>query len=144
MRKTIANRLQESYHEAVHIMVTREVDAETLVAAADAGPERATVTDLVLCALSDALDEHPAFNGTFEDGTHTTYEEHNVGIAVDIDAGLVTPVVADVASKSLGEVATERRRSHHRARRAGRGRLSRVPETDHVRPEPGPSGRRRR
>lgn len=115
MRKTIANRLKESYREAVHVTVDRAVDAEALLAAADAAPEtdagvEPTATDLVLCALSDALAAHPAFNATFEDGVHRIYEEHNVGVAVAVDDGLVTPVVRDVGSKSLSEIATERRR----------------------------------
>jgi pyruvate dehydrogenase E2 component (dihydrolipoamide acetyltransferase) len=119
MRKTIASRLQESYREAVHVTASREVDATELLAAAEAaGPGEAgtddegidpSVVDVLLCALSEALDAHPAFNATFEDGTHTLYEEHNVGVAVDIDAGLVTPVVADVGSKSLVEIARDRK-----------------------------------
>ncbi len=117
MRKTIANRLQESYQEAVHVTVSREVDAEGLLAAADAaGPTDGSdgdsvdpsMMDVLLCALSETLDAHPAFNATFEDGTHRTYTEHNVGVAVDIDEGLVTPVVADIGSKSLGEIAADR------------------------------------
>jgi pyruvate dehydrogenase E2 component (dihydrolipoamide acetyltransferase) len=110
MRRTIANRLQESYRNAVHVTVSRDVDAESLVRAADALDDPVSLTDVLLRALSDALDSHPAFNATFEDGTHRRYEEHNVGVAVDIDAGLVTPVIADVSSKSPGEIAAERRR----------------------------------
>jgi pyruvate/2-oxoglutarate dehydrogenase complex dihydrolipoamide acyltransferase (E2) component len=108
MRKTIANRLQESYRNAVHVTVSREVDAEALVAAADAAG--VSVTDILLRALSDALASHPAFNATFEDGTHRLYEEHNVGVAVAIEDGLVAPVVADVAGRSLDDIASERRR----------------------------------
>ena len=47
---------------------------------------------------------------TVEDDTVTLYEEHNLAVAVAIEAGLVTPVVADVASRSLSEVARERSR----------------------------------
>ncbi len=110
MRRTIADRLQESTREAVQFTLGREVDAEALVAAADAAGDGVTVTDVLLCALSDALDEHPAFNATFEDETHLLYEEHNVSVAVDVDEGLVTPVLADVGSLSVEEVAAERRR----------------------------------
>jgi len=108
MRKTIATRLQESYREAVHVTVHREVDAEALVSAADAAD--VSITDVLLRALSDALAAHPAFNATFEDGVHRLYEEHNVGVAVAVDDGLVAPVIADVGGTSLAEVAAERRR----------------------------------
>lgn len=108
MRKTIAKRLQQSYRDAVHVTVSRDIDAEPLLAAAEKvdGP---AVTDVLLCALSETLDAHPAFNATFEDGTHRIYEEHNIGVAVDIDDGLVTPVIEDIGRKSLQEVARQRR-----------------------------------
>jgi len=110
MRKTIANRLQESYRNAVHVTVSREVDAEALLDAVDAAGTDVSLLDVLLRALSDALDAHPAFNATFEDGTHRLYEEHNVGVAVAIDDGLVAPVVADVGDRTLDGIATERRR----------------------------------
>jgi pyruvate dehydrogenase E2 component (dihydrolipoamide acetyltransferase) len=115
MRRTIASRLQESYQEAVHVTVSREIGAEAMLAAADQDIEvDASVTDVLLCALSDTLAEHPAFNATFEDGTHRIYEEHNVGVAVAIEEGLVTPVIEDVGSKSLAEVARARQRAIER------------------------------
>jgi pyruvate dehydrogenase E2 component (dihydrolipoamide acetyltransferase) len=108
MRKTIAKRLQESYREAVHVTVHREVDAEALTAAADAAD--VSVVDVLVRALSDALDAHPAFNATFEDGTHRLYEEHNVGVAVAVEDGLVAPVVAGVGGLDLDGIAAERER----------------------------------
>ncbi|MGQ4556121.1 2-oxo acid dehydrogenase subunit E2 [Halobellus sp. GM3] len=122
MRKTIASRLTESYQQAVHVTINRTIDAEPLLAAADAAGEAdgeadPSLTDVLLCALSDTLAAHPAFNATFEDGTHRLFEEHNVGIAVTVEDGLVTPVLADLGSKSLAEVATERRRLTERVQR---------------------------
>ena len=115
MRRTIASRLQESYQNAVHVTVSREIGAEAMLAAADADLDvDASVTDVLLCALSDTLAEHPAFNATFEDDTHRIYEEHNVGVAVAIEDGLVTPVIEDVGSKSLAEVARARQRAVER------------------------------
>jgi len=108
MRATIAKRLQESYREAVHVTVSREVDAEALVTAADAAG--VSVIDVLLRALSDALDAHPAFNATFEDGVHRLYEEQNVGVAIAVDDGLVAPVIADVGARELDGIAAERQR----------------------------------
>lgn len=108
MRRTIANRLQESYREAVHVTVSREVDAEALLAAADTAG--VSILDVLLRTLSDALAAHPAFNATFEDDTHRLYEEHNVGVAVTIDDGLVAPVIPDVSNRSVDDIATERNR----------------------------------
>ena len=121
MRRTIAARLQESYQEAVHVTVSREVSAAAALAASDVeldgdGSVSPSVTDVLLRALSDSLADHPSFNATFEDGTHRIYEEHNIGVAVDIDQGLVTPVLEDVGSKSLAEITRERRRLTDRVR----------------------------
>lgn len=114
MRRTIAKRLQESYREAVHVTVSRELDVEAILTATEAAENRfdvdVSVLDVLLGALSETLDEHTEFNATFEDGVHRRYVEHNVGVAVDIDAGLVTPVLGDVASMSVAEIARERRR----------------------------------
>ncbi len=111
MRRTIAERLQESYQNAVHVPVGREVDAEPLLAAADDALDvDVSPVDVLLVAVSRTLDEHPGFNATFEDGVHRRYEEHNVGVAVDVEAGLVAPVIADVGGRTLAAVARERRR----------------------------------
>ncbi|WP_247729885.1 2-oxo acid dehydrogenase subunit E2 [Halovivax limisalsi] len=114
MRRTIAKRLSESYRNAVHVTASRAVDAEALLSATDTADERLDVDvsliDLVLRALSAALEEHPAFNATYEDETHRLYAEHNVGIAVDVDAGLVAPVVRDLGSLTLAEQVADRRR----------------------------------
>ncbi|WP_144921225.1 2-oxo acid dehydrogenase subunit E2 [Halorubrum salsamenti] len=113
MRRSIADRLGESYRNAVHVTEHREPDAAALLAAADAADEAletdVSMPDVLLVALSAALDDHPAFNATFEEETHRLYEEHNVCVAVDIDEGLVTPVVPDVGAKSLSEIAETRR-----------------------------------
>lgn len=113
MRRQIADRLSESYRQAVHVTVDRTVDAEALFDAVETAKTEIdgeiSVQDLLLRAVSRALSEHPAFNATFEDGVHRQYEEHNVGVAVDVADGLLTPVVPDVATKSLRELSTIRR-----------------------------------
>lgn len=113
MRRTIANRLQESSQNAAHVTASREIDVEevsrAVASASDEYGVDVSVIDVVLCGLSTTLEEHPAFNATLEEGVHRLYETQNIGIAVDIDAGLVTPVLSDLESKSLEEIAIERR-----------------------------------
>ncbi|MFA9415464.1 2-oxo acid dehydrogenase subunit E2 [Natrinema sp. HArc-T2] len=113
MRKTIASRLSESDREAVHVTVHREADAEALLSAADAADATlatdVSVQDVLLQVISATLADHPAFNATFEDDVHELWEEHNLGIAVDIEQGLIAPVLPDVGAKSLAEIADERR-----------------------------------
>ncbi|WP_254545996.1 2-oxo acid dehydrogenase subunit E2 [Halomarina pelagica] len=113
MRRTIARRLGESYREAVHVTEHRTVDAEDLLAAREASTEAlgvdVSLTDILLIALSAALDEHPAFNAHFEDDTHRLYAEHNLCLAVDVEAGLIAPVLRDVGNASLADLADRRR-----------------------------------
>ncbi|MXR20185.1 dihydrolipoamide acetyltransferase family protein [Halobacterium bonnevillei] len=110
MRSTIAERLGQSYREAVHVTVDREVDVEPAFDAKNAAD--ASLTDVVLRCVSETLSDHPEFNATYDadDETHTIYEEHNVGVAVDLDGGLVTPVVPDVGGKSIAEIGAARDR----------------------------------
>ena len=120
MRRTIAERLSESYRNAAHVTVGRDVDAEPLLDAAETATQENDVdvnaVDVLFTAVSDALDAHPAFNATFEDDTHRIYEEHNVGTAVTLEQGLVTPVLPAVDEKSLAEIARERRALTERVR----------------------------
>ncbi|ALG81777.1 2-oxo acid dehydrogenase subunit E2 [Halanaeroarchaeum sulfurireducens] len=113
MRATIARRLGESYREAVHVTIHRSADASALREATEAADEAldadVSMTDLLLLALSETLGTFPAFNGTYEDGEHVRYEEHNINIAVDVDEGLLTPVIPTVDQKTLPEVAETRR-----------------------------------
>ena len=113
MRSTIARRLSESYRNAVHVTIHRTADAHALreatAAAEDALATDVSMVDLLLVALSETLSAFPAFNATFEDDEHVLYEEHNINVAVDVDEGLVTPVVPAVNEKTLAEVARTRR-----------------------------------
>lgn len=112
MRQTIAKRLSESYSEAVHVTLRRRVNAEPLLEATERARDDiddVSFFDILLRALSATLAEHPEFNATYEDGTHRLYEQHNIGLAVDIENGLVTPVLGDVGSKSLATINEQRR-----------------------------------
>lgn len=114
MRRTIADRLGQSYRNAVHVTEHRTADAEALVAAADAADDSLeadiSIPDVLLLAVSAALSEHPAFNATFEEDTHRIYAGQNLGIAVDVEGGLVAPVLRGVDEQSLADIADERRR----------------------------------
>lgn len=119
MRRTIADRLGQSYRESVHVTVHREADAESLLTAVEIAQQEVdpdvSVIDIVLLALSATLETYPKFNATFEDGSHRVYEEHNIGLAVDLDHGLITPVLANVGEMSLTDLVAERQRLTERA-----------------------------
>ncbi|SEO44282.1 pyruvate dehydrogenase E2 component (dihydrolipoamide acetyltransferase) [Halogranum amylolyticum] len=119
MRRTIADRLGQSYREAVHVTEHRTADAEAVLAAADAASETfsadVSVTDVLLRALSAALTDHPEFNATFEDDVHRLHEDHNLCVAVDVEAGLIAPVVRNVGPDHVVDIAEKRAEVTERA-----------------------------
>ncbi|MFB6130973.1 MAG: 2-oxo acid dehydrogenase subunit E2 [Salinigranum sp.] len=120
IQKTVSDRLSESYRNAVHVTLNRSFDVAALrevSAAADSVPEAAdvSITDLLLKAVGDTLAAFPAFNALFEDGEHRLIEEVNVGVAVDVEEGLLTPVLSSVDQKSAEAVNRVRRQRTERA-----------------------------
>ena len=64
-----------------------------------------SLNDIVLKAVAVALDAHPALNSALVDGAIHRYREINLGVAVDVEDGLVVPVLRDVGALDLGGVA---------------------------------------
>jgi pyruvate dehydrogenase E2 component (dihydrolipoamide acetyltransferase) len=110
-RRTIAERLSQSAREKPHVMGTREISVERLLALRDhlaARNVEVSVNDLLLHFVGRVLQDLPRFNALFEDGEHRLVEEVNVGYAVDGPNGLVVPVVSDVPNRSLAALSRER------------------------------------
>ena len=61
--------------------------------------------DLILAATAQVLKDHPALNSGYIDGAICRYDEVNLGVAIDIDAGLVVPVVRNADKLGIGEIA---------------------------------------
>jgi pyruvate dehydrogenase E2 component (dihydrolipoamide acetyltransferase) len=119
MRQTIADRLSQSAREVPHVTEHREVNVEALLDATEVADEALDIdislVDLVLAALSETLAAHPEFNARFEDGIHRVYREQNVGMAVDIEAGLITPVISNLQAGSLADIARRRQEMTEKA-----------------------------
>jgi pyruvate dehydrogenase E2 component (dihydrolipoamide acetyltransferase) len=121
-RKVIAERMRASLAQTAQLTVSMEVDMtralelrdQLLQIVAEAG--RPTITDLVVRAAVLALREHPAFNATFTDGHLTMHSDVHMGIAVDVDEGLVVPVVKDALQLDLFSLADRTRTIAARAR----------------------------
>jgi pyruvate/2-oxoglutarate dehydrogenase complex dihydrolipoamide acyltransferase (E2) component len=114
MRRTIADRMSRSSRDAPHVTNKREVAIGDALAAADDLADELDApigfTDVLVAAVVRALDRHPEFNAWFEGGRLRFVAERNVAVAVDTDAGLVTPVIREAAGRSIAGIATERRR----------------------------------
>ena len=65
-----------------------------------------SLNDIVLKAVAVALKAHPALNSALIDGAIHRYRTINLGVAVDVDDGLVVPVLRDAGGLDLGGIAS--------------------------------------
>jgi len=114
MQKTIARRLTESKQTVPHFYISNEIDmTEALVLRQKLNESFAeegikiSVNDLVVKACAQALEKFPEVNGSYKDGQFILHKHVNVGVAVDIPAGLVVPVIRDANLKGLRAIARE-------------------------------------
>jgi pyruvate dehydrogenase E2 component (dihydrolipoamide acetyltransferase) len=120
MRKTIARRLVESKFSAPHYYVTVEIDMDAAVDLREQlqrlEEAKVSFNDLVVKACARALARFPLVNASWGGDKIVTHAEVNVGIAVALPDGLITPVVRDADRKSVVEIANEVRDLAARAR----------------------------
>ena len=65
-----------------------------------------SLNDIVLKAVAVALEAHPTLNSAFVDGSIHRYREINLGVAVDVEDGLVVPVLRNAGRLDLGGIAS--------------------------------------
>ncbi len=114
MRKTIARRLTESKQQVPHIYLTVDIRLDALLKlrgelnkALEPRAIKLSVNDMLIKALAAALIEVPACNVSFAGDTLIQYTRADISVAVSIDGGLITPIVADAANKSMSAISTE-------------------------------------
>ena len=115
MRMTIARRLTEAKQTIPHFYVTVDCELDALLKLraelnADA-PEkdgqpvyRLSVNDMVIKALALALKAVPDANVSWTEGAMLKHKQADVGVAVSIPGGLITPIVRGACGKTLSEI----------------------------------------
>jgi pyruvate dehydrogenase E2 component (dihydrolipoamide acetyltransferase) len=124
MRKVIAQRLVESLGPVPHFYLTIDINAGPLMEAREelksagegADAAKITVNDLVLKAAIMAAVKVPRVNASFDDDAIVQYADVDLGVAVAIEDGLLTPVIRAAQDKSLREISTLAKDLAHRAR----------------------------
>jgi pyruvate dehydrogenase E2 component (dihydrolipoamide acetyltransferase) len=124
MRKIIAQRLVESLGPVPHFYLTIDVNAGPLMEArqelksAGEGADAAkiTVNDFVLKAAVQAAVKVPRVNAAFDGDAIVQYADIDLGIAVAIEEGLLTPIIRAAQTKSLREISELAKDLAHRAR----------------------------
>jgi pyruvate dehydrogenase E2 component (dihydrolipoamide acetyltransferase) len=128
MRKTIAKRLVESKLTIPHYYLTVDVELDALLAARreinaaapmgeDGKPRfRVSVNDLLIKALALALIKIPDANVTWTEAGMLKHRHADIGVAVAIPGGLITPIVRHADEKSMSAISNEMRDLVNRAR----------------------------
>ena len=112
MRKGIAERLVQSKAPVPHFYLNIDIDAGPLMEARaelksggeDSDTSKITVNDFVLKAAVMAAVKVPKVNASFDNDAIVQYADVDLGIAVAIEDGLLTPVIRAAQNKSLREI----------------------------------------
>ncbi len=115
MRKTIARRLTESKQTVPHFYLTADCDIDALLKlredinkaapTVDGKPAyKVSVNDMVIKALALSLRRVPDANVSWTDGAMLKHKVVDVGVAVSIPGGLITPIVRNADTLSLSGI----------------------------------------
>jgi pyruvate dehydrogenase E2 component (dihydrolipoamide acetyltransferase) len=128
MRRTIATRLVAAKQTIPHFYLTADLDAGRLIAMREeanaAAPKnksgqpafKLSLTDFIIKAWAAALQRIPAANAVWAGDRILRFRNSDIGIAVALEGGLITPVVRNADSKSVTAISTEMRDLADRAR----------------------------
>ena len=121
IRKTIAKRLVTSLGPVPHFFLTTEIEmdraAEMRKGINALDPDlKISINDIIIKVAAAALIQHPEVNASFQEKFVRYYEHADIGVAVAIEDGLITPVVRAADQKSLSQIAGEVRELAERAR----------------------------
>ncbi|OWV82515.1 branched-chain alpha-keto acid dehydrogenase subunit E2 [Rhizobium sp. N122] len=127
MRKTIARRLVESKQTIPHFYVSVDCELDALMALRaqlnDAAPRKdnapaykLSVNDMVIKAMALALRDVPDANVSWTDSNMVKHKHADVGVAVSIPGGLITPIIRKAEQKTLSAISNEMRDLGKRAK----------------------------
>jgi len=128
MRRTIAARLTASVQTIPHFYLTVDCDIGKLLQAREeinaAAPKakdgkpayKLSVNDFVIEALALALQRVPDANVSWTEGGMLKHKHSDIGVAVAMPNGLITPIVRNAETKSLSAISNEMRELAVRAR----------------------------
>jgi len=123
MRTTIARRLVESKQTVPHFYLTADIDVARLVAMreeANAGNEDAarklSLNDFIIKAWAGALMRVPEANVVWAEDRVLRFARADIGVAVALDGGLITPVIRNADSKTVSAISAEMKELAARAR----------------------------
>ena len=130
MRGRVAERMFQSWNTIPRVTEVMQVDMSATVAFREAMLGqweqqyglRISLNDMLTRAVAVALRRQPRLNATLVEQEVRLHDSVNLGIAVNLDEGLIVPVIFNADQKDLGQIAREGRDLAEKAR-AGRLQL---------------------
>jgi pyruvate dehydrogenase E2 component (dihydrolipoamide acetyltransferase) len=128
MRRTIATRLIEAKQTIPHFYLTADLEIGRLLAMREEANAAApmdkngqpafklSLNDFIVKAWAAALQRVPAANAVWAEDRILRFVHSDIGVAVALDGGLITPVVRNAEGKSLTAISAEMRDLAERAR----------------------------
>ncbi|GHD09389.1 pyruvate dehydrogenase complex dihydrolipoamide acetyltransferase [Tianweitania populi] len=131
MRKTIARRLVEAKTTIPHFYLTVDCELDALLALrqqlnaaapmkktdkGDAPLYKLSVNDMIIKAMALALRDVPTANASWTETNMVMHKHADVGVAVSIPGGLITPIIRRAEEKSLSTISNEMKDLAARAR----------------------------
>jgi len=126
MQRVIGERMTEAKQHIPHFYATVEVKMDAAMALRKQLNEqleeeglKLSVNDFVMKACAVALRNYPNLNALYTSKGIELHEKVDMAMAVALDAGLITPVIRDLASKGLAAISRESKDLAKRARDGG-------------------------
>ena len=128
MRATIAKRLVEAEQTIPHFYLTADLDIGRLMAmreeangSAPKGKDgeatfKLSLNDFIIKFWAAALQRIPAANAVWAGDRILRFKHSDIGVAVALDGGLITPVIRSADAKTLSAISVEMRDLAERAR----------------------------
>jgi len=122
MRKFIARRMVQSKPGVPHYYLTVAVDMENAIDfrgqlnKALPESEKISMTDIIVKAAARALIQNPRVNSTWTEEATLLHPSADIGLAVALPDGILTPVIRNCEQRGLLEISRERRLLTQRAR----------------------------
>jgi pyruvate dehydrogenase E2 component (dihydrolipoamide acetyltransferase) len=123
MQRVIGERMTEAKQHIPHFYATVEVEMDATLALRKQLNEqleeeglKLSVNDFVMKACAVALRDYPNLNAIYTSKGIELHEKVDLAMAVALDAGLITPVIKDAASKGLAAISRESKDLAKRAR----------------------------
>jgi len=127
MRATIARRLVEATQTIPHFYLTADIEIGRLMAMREevnAAPKdkdgnaafKLSLNDFIIKMWAAALQRIPAANAVWAGDSILRFRSSDIGVAVALDGGLITPVIRNAEAKSVSAISAEMRDLATRAR----------------------------